>query len=135
MLSPAATAFMICTRPASREVYSTITTASEPGRRGRARHDGRGLPRLQRRNILSARARLDFSDYFERRGQRGKIGSPYRVPVAHGAGEGWEISVCKHRLGQNLSCAFEQLHQFLAVRTQMRGVFFHQVTRVLEAQN
>ena len=93
------------------------------------------MTRLQRRNIFSARARLDFSDYFERRGQAGNIGDPYRVPVTHGAGKGREISVGKHRLGQNLSCAFEQLHQLLAVGTQMRGVFFHQVTRVLEAQN
>ena len=87
------------------------------------------------RNILSARARLDFSDYFERRGQRGKVGGPYRIPVTHGPGEGREVSVREYRLGQNLSCAFEQLHQLLAVGTQMRGVFFHQVTRVLEAQN
>ena len=68
-------------------------------------------------------------------GRLGKIGGPYRVAVTHGAGKRREIAVGKHRLGQNLSCAFEQLYQFLAVGTQMRGVIFHQVTRVLEAQN
>ena len=92
-------------------------------------------PGLQRRNIFSARARLDFSDYFERRGQAGKISGPYRVPVTHSPGKRREISVGQHRLSQNLSCAFQQLHQLLAMGTQMRGVFFHQVTRVFEAQN
>ena len=93
MLSPAATGFMIWTRPPSRAVCSTITTASEPGGAGAPVMMAAARPGCERGNILGARARLDFSHYFRSRGQAGKIAARTAYPSRMARGNGGKITV------------------------------------------
>ena len=135
MLSPAVTGFMICTRPAALDVYSTITTASAPGGAGR-RSYGRGLAGLKRRKS-SVRAPALISPITLSAAGSWEVRGPHRVAVAHGPGKRRKIAVGEDGLGQDLSGGggFQQLYQLLAPRAQRRGMIFDQVTSFLETED
>ncbi len=132
MLSPAEIPFVISTRLPWRDVYSTITTASAPGRCRRAGHDSRALARFQPDGSFGRRSGFDLSNHLERGGNLNEVSGSHGIAVARGSREGRKIAVGSYWLSQDLSGTLKQVDEFFAPRAQAGSVLLDQVARFFE---